>query len=180
MLLAAAGLSCGMGDLVPRPEAEPRPPALVVRSFSHWTCQGSPSSDLLMFINSSCRGALLPAWSRLPEYTLSSRTTLNWSATSYSSPAPQTKGGCFILKQSRRRKRKVEKITLRKRGHRPTLMHISPQECTAQIGNEFGLMWSPTCSALKRQSEGRQYTYFKPQGITKNVLRAITSETVKR
>lgn len=58
----------------------------------------------------------------------------------YFSPAPQAKGGYFVLKQSRRRKRKVEKIIWRTRGHRPTLMHISPQECTAQIGNEFGLM----------------------------------------
>lgn len=58
----------------------------------------------------------------------------------YFSPAPQAKGGYFVLKESRRRKRKVEKIIWRTRGHRPTLMHISPQECTAQIGNEFGLM----------------------------------------
>ena len=35
--LAAPGLNCTMGDLVPWPGIEPRPPALGVQSLNHWT-----------------------------------------------------------------------------------------------------------------------------------------------
>lgn len=36
---------------------------------------------------------------------------------------------------------------------RPVLIHSSPQECTAQMGNKFDLKWSPTYTAPKRQPE---------------------------
>ena len=42
--LAGPGLSCGMWNLVPQPGIEPRPPALGVRSPSHWNTQRSPSA----------------------------------------------------------------------------------------------------------------------------------------
>ena len=42
--LAVPGLSCGMWNLVPEPGIEPRPPALGVRSPSHWNTQRSPSA----------------------------------------------------------------------------------------------------------------------------------------
>ena len=35
--MAVPDLSCGMWDLIPRPEIEPRSPALGARNFSHWT-----------------------------------------------------------------------------------------------------------------------------------------------
>ena len=40
--LAAAGLSCGMWDLVPRRGIKPRPPAMGVGSLSHWTAREVP------------------------------------------------------------------------------------------------------------------------------------------
>ena len=50
LLVAACGLiscsmqtlSCSMRDLVPRPGIEPRPPALEVRSLTHWTTREVP------------------------------------------------------------------------------------------------------------------------------------------
>ena len=36
-------LGCGMWDLVPRPEIEPRPPALGAQSLSHWTTREVPN-----------------------------------------------------------------------------------------------------------------------------------------
>ena len=35
-------LSCGMWDLVPHPGIKPRPPALGVWSFTHWTTREKP------------------------------------------------------------------------------------------------------------------------------------------
>ena len=35
--LAVPGLSCGVRDLVPRPDIEPRPPSLGAPSLTHWT-----------------------------------------------------------------------------------------------------------------------------------------------
>ena len=45
--LAAPGLSCGMGDLVPWPGIEPGPPALGAGSLSHWTTREVPGSSFL-------------------------------------------------------------------------------------------------------------------------------------
>ena len=48
-------LSCGMWDLVPQPGINPRPPALGVRSLSHWTTKDVSGNGNFFFIkNSNC------------------------------------------------------------------------------------------------------------------------------
>lgn len=121
-----------------------------------------------------------PALRWVPKgYRLRIRMKQNESVVSFFSPTPQAQKECCSVPKQSRRKSKGDKILLRRCDHRPTLLHISPQECTAEMGNGSGLKWSSSC-APKRQGEGGMYIYSKPQGIsTNNFLREITSKTVK-
>ena len=46
--LAALDLSCGIWDLVPQPEIEPRPPALGAQSLGHWTTRDVSMPSILI------------------------------------------------------------------------------------------------------------------------------------